>query len=430
MKKLLTAGFLLIGMAAAFAASTVNPNIPTPGSALSSAPIRANFAATYNDITALQARFPASAADGGFGSNISAQSGVPLFATGVPTFTGTTGTGNFARAASPTFSGTTVIGNGSVLNTPASLTLTNATGLPISGISGMGANVASWLATPSSANLAAAVTDETGTGSLVFNNVPVFIAPVLGAATGNSLALNTCVLGSNVFCATGTANISGATTIGGALTYGSVTLSNSVTGTGSMVLSASPTLTGTVTLPSRSGNTTTYVTTTGTQTSGRCVVIDASGNHVADTGSCGNAATTGSWTPTYVGSSSGSGASYLVQEGSYVHTALVGGKYLTHVEFYLRGSPGTISGTVNVGGLPFTIDNTGTGNSRGGCSISEMQTWTYPAGSFQVGLVPITNTTTLGMIASGSGIPATGMPVANMPANAVLRASCDYISSN
>jgi hypothetical protein len=214
MKKLLTAGFLLIGMAAAFAASTVNPNIPTPGSALSSAPIRANFAATYNDITALQARFPVTAADGGFGGDISAQSGVPLFASGVPTFTGTTGTGSFARAASPTFSGTTVIGSGSVLNTPASLTLTNATGLQLSGITGMGSNVASWLAAPSSANLLAAVTDETGTGSLVFNNVPVFIAPVLGAATGNSLALNACTLGSNALCATGTANISGATTVG------------------------------------------------------------------------------------------------------------------------------------------------------------------------------------------------------------------------
>lgn len=36
----------------------------------------------------------------------------------------------------------------------------------------------------------------------------------------------------------------------------------------------------------RSGNTTAYVTTTGTQTSGRCVQIDANGNHVAASGSC------------------------------------------------------------------------------------------------------------------------------------------------
>jgi hypothetical protein len=41
------------------------------------------------------------------------------------------------------------------------------------------------------------------------------------------------------------------------------------------------------TVGTRSGNTTQFVTTTGTQTSGRCVTIDASGNHVADTIVCG-----------------------------------------------------------------------------------------------------------------------------------------------
>jgi hypothetical protein len=43
------------------------------------------------------------AANGGFAADISAQSGVPLFATGVATFTSTSGTGNFARVTSPTF---------------------------------------------------------------------------------------------------------------------------------------------------------------------------------------------------------------------------------------------------------------------------------------------------------------------------------------
>ena len=46
-----------------------------------------------------------SAARGGFGMSVAASSGVPLFATGVPTFTGTTGAGVFVRAADPVLSG-------------------------------------------------------------------------------------------------------------------------------------------------------------------------------------------------------------------------------------------------------------------------------------------------------------------------------------
>lgn len=47
----------------------------------------------------------------------------------------------------------------------------------------------------------------------------------------------------------------------------------------------------------RSGNTTAFVTTTGPQTSGRCVEIDASGNHIAGAAVCG----TGTGTVTVVG---------------------------------------------------------------------------------------------------------------------------------
>lgn len=61
------------------------------------------------------------------------------------------------------------------LGTPASGTLTSCTGLPIStGVSGLGTNVATFLATPSSANLAAALTDETGSGANVFATAPTF----------------------------------------------------------------------------------------------------------------------------------------------------------------------------------------------------------------------------------------------------------------
>jgi hypothetical protein len=75
-----------------------------------------------------------------------------------------------------------------ILGTPQSGTLTNCTGLPVStGISGFGAGVATFLATPSSANLRTAVTDETGTGALVFANTPTLVTPVIGVATATSI---------------------------------------------------------------------------------------------------------------------------------------------------------------------------------------------------------------------------------------------------
>jgi len=66
------------------------------------------------------------------------------------------------------------------LGTPSALTLTNATGLPVStGISGLGTNVATFLGTPSSANLISAITDETGSGSLVFATGPTLSQPIV-----------------------------------------------------------------------------------------------------------------------------------------------------------------------------------------------------------------------------------------------------------
>lgn len=91
-----------------------------------------------------------------------------------------------------------------ILGTPQSGTLTNCTGLPVaSGISGLGANVATFLATPSSANLASTVTDETGSGALVFATSPTLVTPTLGtvasgnisACTSTSMVLTTPVLG-------------------------------------------------------------------------------------------------------------------------------------------------------------------------------------------------------------------------------------------
>ena len=83
-------------------------------------------------------------------------------------------------------------GTGTASTTFANLT-TNVTGtLPVAnggtGITSFGAGVATFLGTPSSANLATAVTDETGSGALVFATSPTLVTPVLGTPSSGTLS--------------------------------------------------------------------------------------------------------------------------------------------------------------------------------------------------------------------------------------------------
>ena len=59
------------------------------------------------------------------------------------------------------------------------------------GISSLGTGVATFLGTPSSANLRSALTDETGTGSAVFATSPTLVTPILGTPTSGDFSTGT-----------------------------------------------------------------------------------------------------------------------------------------------------------------------------------------------------------------------------------------------
>ena len=88
-----------------------------------------------------------------------------------------------------------VLTNTGTNNNPAWAQVTLTTGvtgtLPAgnggTGITSLGTNVATFLGTPSSANLRSALTDETGTGGAVFATSPTLVTPALGTPASGVL---------------------------------------------------------------------------------------------------------------------------------------------------------------------------------------------------------------------------------------------------
>lgn len=120
------------------------------------------------------------------------------------------------------------------LGTPSAITLTNGTGLPIGGVSGLGTGVATFLGTPTSANLATALTDETGSGAAVFANGPNLTAPNIGAATAtsiNKVAVTAPATNATLTIANGTAlTTTSSTSVGQGQYLGTATNDNATAG--------------------------------------------------------------------------------------------------------------------------------------------------------------------------------------------------------
>lgn len=168
---------------------------------------------------------------GGFGADVSASSGVPLFAAGVPTFTGTTGTGNFVRATTPTLvtpvlgaaTGTSVVLGGTdilpTITNKATVSVASALGAVSVGQDTTHGLAMVWTfnATPASATAAINTSGysnpltidastltlqslssgstavynggvaPTGTGAYVLASSPTLTTPTIGAATATSV---------------------------------------------------------------------------------------------------------------------------------------------------------------------------------------------------------------------------------------------------
>ena len=127
---------------------------------------------------------------------------------------------------------------------PATTTTTTNAG----DLSGLGTGVATFLATPSSANLASALTDETGTGASVFANSPTLVTPALGTPSAVVLTSGTGLPVSGITASTSTALGVGSIELGNAT---DTTLSRSSAGVLAVEGVVVPTISSTSTLTNK-----------------------------------------------------------------------------------------------------------------------------------------------------------------------------------
>jgi hypothetical protein len=175
--------------------------------------------------------------------------------------TGDITAGKYNGLTVSTTTGTLTIANGKTLASDNTLTFTGTDSSTVSlgagGTVAYKSNKLSVFSSTTSSEFAGVISDETGTGALVFANTPTLVTPVLGAASATSLNNVTvttpatsatltldngsALITSGAYSVTLTATATTALTLP---TSGTVTaLGNSVTGSGNIVRDTSPSLT-------------------------------------------------------------------------------------------------------------------------------------------------------------------------------------------
>lgn len=267
-----------------------------------------------------------------------------------------------------------------------SLTLTaNAKGLvtavsqqtvtpAVGSITGFGTGVATFLATPTSANLAAALTDETGTGANVFANTPTLVTPVLGAATATSI--NKVALTAPATSATLTIADGKTATVSNTLTFTGTDSSSVVFGAGGTVLYS-----GGLTPPTRqvfkSGTSATYTRPSPTPIQLRVRMVGGggggggSGSSGAGTGGNGTDTTFSTFTANKgsgaAGATAGTGGAAVATSGATWGLAgtVGGGAQAAVVGAVAQGGGGGSSGFFPGGAQAAATANSGAGGSGG-----------------------------------------------------------------
>ncbi len=349
-----------------------------------------------------------------------------------------------------TTDGTTLTLVAPILGTPASGNLSNCTALPTGSITGWASGINTFLVTPSSANLIAAMTDETGTGACVFANTPTLVTPILGAATGTTL-----ITSSNI-----TAGLAAGSSAGTFISYSATTNKGSlilaaVANTGNTDTTISNAAMGQasiISIPDPGASTAKFILDKGTQSIAAGLTITsptlvtpalgtvASGvisactstSMVMVTPVLGAASATSinfgidalnyykgvtGLTPTITFATPGDlTVSYFNQVGEYTR---IGNLVTVGIFVYAIPTYTTASGNLLIQTLPYTANGSGLTYVGGGGGY--IQGCTFPTGCTSVSFVALGGTTNATVVASGSGVNAVNFSTTQVPSGSLLQ---------